>query len=41
MRYALEDPAAMDKIKMPRWDIFVLSWLGCAGEMRVVSTQFL
>jgi len=24
----LTDPAAPDKTKMPRWDIFILSWLG-------------
>ncbi len=24
----LTDPAAPDKIKMPRWDILILSWLG-------------
>ena len=25
---ALTDPAVPDKIKMPRWDILILSWLG-------------
>ena len=23
----LTDPAALNKIKMPHWDIFILSWL--------------
>lgn len=30
----LTDPAAPDKIKMPHWDILILSWLTIVNEFR-------
>ena len=30
----LTDPTAPDKIKMPRWDIFILSWLCCLYNLQ-------